>query len=489
MKKIIRLFVAIFCLFFALQAMPGSFLPVLRSWLQKAARLGSDATILLAEQIDDLTDSTDPAKRMEKKDRTGSGKTADETGSGAEPDQKPGDDKEAGTGAEPTEKASAEKGTGKGVEPAEDTASDHKTGKDSEPAEDTAAAQEAGSAFPLDEADVFYYYYTRISKEERLLYDAMLALAQEADAKDDTEESRLISLNPSGEEFAESYTRAYNALISDHAELFWIAQGRARYECRYYLLPSFGGKYKVVLSLKTDAEDASRDVFREEQGELKEAADRLLEGVDFTQSEAAIALRIHDLLIDSAWYNVEAGADDYAHTAYGALVQDNAGDPGGALCDGYALAYEYLLQRAGLTCTMVCGYAGATEEDSEKHAWNLVRLDDDWYEVDPTWDDLDFLLSPSQEGYDLLLEALSDEEYMQRIRHYMFNLTTEEISAFTPGEEFRYVSYRGWVTLLQPSIHTRFTAEESQQTRDYVTPLAPTAQGTWYTWEMLTGKE
>ena len=78
---------------------------------------------------------------------------------------------------------------------------------------------------------------------------------------------------------------------------------------------------------------------------------------------------------------------------------------------------------------------------------------------------------------------------MQRIRHYMFNLTTEEISTFTPGEEFRYVSYRGWVTLLQPSIHTRFTAEESQQTRDYVTPLAPTAQGTWYTWEMLTGKE
>ena len=514
MKKIIRLFVAIFCLFFVLQAMPGSFLPVLRSGLQKAVRLGSDATILLAEQIDTLTGGTDPSGTGKNADKAAHEKTPGKADPGAEPVNAPGEERKTKSSEVPAEEtpaakgtgssaeaekgtgssAEAEKGTGSSAAPEKETdssaAPEKETGSSAAPAEETAPDKEPDRAFPLDETDVFYYYYTRISKEERLLYDAMLALAQAADVENGTEESRLISLNPSGEEFAESYTRAYNALISDHAELFWIAQGRARYECRYYVLPSFGGKYKVVLSLKTDAEDANaRTVFSEEQRQLKEAADRLLEEVDFTQSEAAIALRIHDLLIDSAWYNVEAGTDDYAHTAYGALVEDSTGNPGGALCDGYALAYEYLLQRAGLTCTMVCGYAGASEEDSEKHAWNLVRLDDDWYEVDPTWDDLDFLLFPSEEGYDLLLEALSDEEYMQRIRHYMFNLTTEEISAFTPGDEYRYVSYRGWVTLLQPSVHIRFTAEESEQTRDYVTPLAPAAEGTWYTWEMLTGNE
>ena len=321
----------------------------------------------------------------------------------------------------------------------------------------------------------------------------MLALAQNYGA-DQASESRLLDTNPSTDEFAESYTRAYNALVRDHPELFWIAQSKAQYECKYYLLPSFGGKYKVVLTLsdtsgqQTVNEDGLT-IYQQEQIRMEEAADALLAQVDFTQSDAGIALQLHDLLIDNAWYNMDAGEYDYAHTAYGALVEDSEGNPGGALCDGYALAYEYLLQKAGLTCIVVSGYAGPSESDTEKHAWNLVRLDEDWYEVDATWDDLDFLLSPGEEGYDLFLEALSDEDYMARIRHYMFNLTTEEMRSFTPGDEFTYVSNNGWVTLLQSSVHIRSSADESEVTRDYVTPLAPTAEGTWYTWEMLTGHE
>lgn len=69
----------------------------------------------------------------------------------------------------------------------------------------------------------------------------------------------------------------------------------------------------------------------------------------------------------------------------------------------------------------------------------------------------------------------------------MFNRTTEEMRSFTPGEEYEYTSYNGWVSLLQPSVHIRFSAEESEWTRDFVTPLAPQAEGTWYTWETLEG--
>ena len=170
-------------------------------------------------------------------------------------------------------------------------------------------------------------------------------------------------------------------------------------------------------------------------------------------------------------------------------MEDSRGNSGGALCDGYSLAYEYLLQRAGINCIVVSGYAGPSAEETEKHAWNLVQLDEEWYEVDATWDDLDFALSPSEDGYDLFLEAISDEDYISRIRHYMFNLTTDQMSSFTPGDEFTYYSDNGWVTLLQPSVHIRSTSEESEVTRDYVTPLAPRAEGTWYTWAMLTGHE
>ena len=521
MKKIIRLFLILFCIFFVLRAMPGSFVPAMRRAVRRSGRLAGEATLRIAEAIDGFSgpaaeassqepdpaaDEQDPGS-PDREDRDTEPVPDDKADPGTDPETDSGTASGADPGADPekAKKTDSEKDTAQG-----ETDSGEKTDNaDRSPEEGQDGEQTERDAGTDAEDGIFYYYYTRISKEERLLYDAMLSLATDPEAEDDTEESRLLSMNPSSEEFAESYTRAYNALVTDHPELFWVAQARVRYSCRYYVLPAFGGKYKVFLSLtentgaagdsgsgdgaasgdRGDKEGVFRAAYKKEQEELEAAADALLDQVDMTRSEAGIALQLHDLLIDKAWYNIEAGADDYAHTAYGALVEDSAGNPGGALCDGYALAYEYLLQRAGLTCTMVCGYAGASEEDNEKHAWNLVRLDDDWYEVDATWDDLDFLLSPSDKGYDLLLEALSDEDYMSRIRHYMFNRTTDEMRSFTPGDEFTYTSYNGWVTLLQPSVHIRFTSEESSQTRDFVTPLAPEAEGTWYTWEMLTGHD
>lgn len=348
-------------------------------------------------------------------------------------------------------------------------------GQDRDP--DTASPEKKDGDTGKQKTDeICYYYYTRISKDERLLYDAMLRLAEGTSE----EESRILGIDPSSEEFTEIYARAYNALISDHPELFWIAQKRAAFKCMGYLVPFYGGKYKVVFSLS-----ASRDDYAEEQKKLEAAADALIKKADLDRSEAEIALELHDLLIEYAWYNEDAGSDDYAHTAYGALVENSSGIPGGALCDGYSLAYEYLLQRVGVTCTIVSGYAGSSQDTAQTHAWNLVRLDGDWYEVDSTWDDLNPEISPSDESYALLQEAFSDQAYMSRLRHYMFNRTTEQIRAFTPGDEYTYTSSSGWVSILQPSVHIRFTREDSAVTNDYVTPLAPDAEGTLYTWEML----
>lgn len=501
MKKLIRVFIAVFCLFFALQAMPGSFTPAIRNYTRKIPEFLSEVTIRLAESIDVLLgkdkaeasddDALSAEADIDSSDNSGKKNTPAQDGEVSSAEileteavQSQSDAEAEAEAANDTESSAESEASSSDGTPAAD-------GED--PESDAQDAAEDGGKNA--QTDISYYYYTRISKEERLLYDAMLILARNFSADADSE-SRLLDTNPSSEEFAESYTRAYNALMRDHPELFWIAQSKAQYECKYYLLPSFGGKYKVVLTL-SDASDSGEEgfnedgtsVYLEEEARMDEAAEALLNQVDYSQSQAGIALQLHDLLIDSAWYNIDAGEYDYAHTAYGALVEDSSGNPGGALCDGYALAYEYLLQKAGITCIVISGYAGSSEENTEKHAWNLVKLDDDWYEVDATWDDLDFLLSPEEDGYDLFLEALSDEDYMSRIRHYMFNLTTEQTRSFTPGDEFTYSSNNGWVTLLQSSVHIRSTADESEVTRDYVTPLAPIAEGTLYTWEMLTGHE
>ncbi|MBQ2641442.1 MAG: hypothetical protein IJG15_05550, partial [Lachnospiraceae bacterium] len=249
MKKLIRLFIAIFCIFFVLQAMPGSFLPAMKSLVDRSAQALSEITLLLAEKIDGISDGHQDQGRQD-----GSGAemtTGPADGAGAEAGgHKSGDEAASGDAGDPAAQSQPADGDAEedGIDAVsrEDKSAD---GEDGNEAETEDSPTEGSAASAVTEDDIEYFYYTKISREERLLYDAMLALAQSPEAGQGAEESRLLSLNPSSEEFAQSYTRAYNALTSDHPELFWIAQGRAKYECRYYLLPSLGGQYRIMLSL------------------------------------------------------------------------------------------------------------------------------------------------------------------------------------------------------------------------------------------------
>lgn len=80
------------------------------------------------------------------------------------------------------------------------------------------------------------------------------------------------------------------------------------------------------------------------------------------------ALNLHDWITNHAYYDnslLYYGAD-------GVLVR------GFGTCDSYSKAYYLLLKAAGITVTRI---------SSSNHAWDTIRLDGDWYQVDPTWDD------------------------------------------------------------------------------------------------------
>ena len=64
---------------------------------------------------------------------------------------------------------------------------------------------------------------------------------------------------------------------------------------------------------------------------------------------------------------------------------------GACVCEGYALAYNYLCRKANLYCIDVSGLLG-----EEAHAWNLVKLDKGTYYVDVTWMDSSV---PNTEGW------------------------------------------------------------------------------------------
>ena len=94
------------------------------------------------------------------------------------------------------------------------------------------------------------------------------------------------------------------------------------------------------------------------------------------QTDLEKVFYVHEWLVQNIAYDREHLSDDVQddHNLRGALLE------GTAVCDGYAKTYALTLRRLGITGVLV------TSKDIG-HAWNMVELDGNWYQVDCTWDD------------------------------------------------------------------------------------------------------
>ncbi len=70
---------------------------------------------------------------------------------------------------------------------------------------------------------------------------------------------------------------------------------------------------------------------------------------------------------------------DPAHTAWGALYEKSA------VCDGYSCGFQLIMEKLGIDCRVVTGKAEGSPGSWGGHAWNMVKLDGKWYDVDTTW--------------------------------------------------------------------------------------------------------
>ena len=93
-------------------------------------------------------------------------------------------------------------------------------------------------------------------------------------------------------------------------------------------------------------------------------------------------LQIIRYLVETVDYDIETRRSESdavsrdPYTAYGALVN------GLAVCDGYSRAFSDMAEACGLETIRVTGIAGGGA-----HAWNKIKLDGAWYNVDVTWED------------------------------------------------------------------------------------------------------
>ncbi len=160
--------------------------------------------------------------------------------------------------------------------------------------------------------------------------------------------------------------RVFPMFYSDYPEYFWVMNGGYRYSYQSdntvtAVQPSYVPGISDLSAAKTAFESK---------------VNSLLSGV--SGSDYNKAKTLHDRLIDTVTYT-SSGNDQ---NAYGALVE------GKAVCNGYTRAYQHLLQKAGIPAWYVRGSSiNPTTGNPEEHAWNLVKLDSQWYYTDVTWDD------------------------------------------------------------------------------------------------------
>lgn len=76
-------------------------------------------------------------------------------------------------------------------------------------------------------------------------------------------------------------------------------------------------------------------------------------------------------------YDPTVTTDPDSYDPYGPLMN------GKGVCLGYATVFQLLMDMADVECITVVGAAFSSRED---HAWNMVRLNGQWYCVDATWD-------------------------------------------------------------------------------------------------------
>lgn len=312
------------------------------------------------------------------------------------------------------------------------------------------------------------YYYTVLNEDEKGAYNALVEIFRRPDS---TEYSEEFVVKNSPEE-VNIYFNAINAVELDHPEFFWYFCGDYDLGTMYnWRKDPDSGKYHVRYKMRESFTE-----YKELMDRFNSAVDRFLADIDMYQSDYDIALQIHDKLIDMTQYDYSMREyGDMGRYAYGPLVENSDGEDHMAVCAGYAMAYSYLMRLCGVECVPVRGIAGPVD-DIIPHSWNMMRIGGIWYETDATWDDieradLEYEGTINAEAAPYMLE---DEDFMYRVRHYLFCVDSDYIEHFTDQERYKYELDNGaWYLPMGESYHIHRTIDEN-----YVEGSYPGTKGT-----------
>lgn len=217
------------------------------------------------------------------------------------------------------------------------------------------------------------YSYNMLPLEgEKQLYSRLLEVCYDISPDESDEAGRyaMPQIEVQGYSLTEAQVRtAVKALTDDHPEIFWTT-GTIGYYC---------DDSATIVQVYSNSSPEEIDA---RLSAVRSAANAFYATVPDGLSEFERELMVHDYLIGNVSYDKDVDMvnlennDHDIYTVYGALVDRVA------VCEGYARAFQMLLNGLGVDCV---GLMGSSQE--QLHMWNAVKLGDGWYQADVTWDD------------------------------------------------------------------------------------------------------
>ena len=219
----------------------------------------------------------------------------------------------------------------------------------------------------LQEGDYEIVTYNKMSAKGPLTQSVEEAVYEAYLNVDETINLLLYRVNP------DDVGALLSNVINDNPDLFYASS-------TYWVLDTmtvFGRTYansvKLYYSMTADEIAAAKEIF-------SAGVEEALKSVDDSMNDLQKALTIHDYICDRAVYpaDIDNNDDEIFHSAYGFFYDNNA------VCAGYTLSFSYLMHELGIDCEYV-------SSEAMQHAWNKIKIDGSWYNIDLTFDNNDFI--------------------------------------------------------------------------------------------------
>lgn len=250
------------------------------------------------------------------------------------------------------------------------------------------------------------YAYEQLSQKEQVLYTRM--------------KDALLNYAPGLEGNLEEYifeqiNKVIKFVLLDHPEIFWANEGGTTYTSELN-----GVKTTTKYEFKYILGQSQKNII---QNQINSAVNDFLENIAPGLSEYERTLAVYEYLIEIAEYDtaimnkivngIKDDSTELSQTIASVFIDKKT------VCSGYSKATQYLLNKLGIFCAYV---SGGARGQGDNHAWNVVRIEGDYYFLDTTWGN-PVNIDPARE---------------KRMTYNYFCLTSGEFSrSHTPNDDIK----------------------------------------------------